>query len=294
MGADHRRSPGWSRHQLHDPLAPSSPGAWLDETAALDLPYEALALRTVLLDMMESAGLFELRTETLAHPRLEELEARIRPSARQVMLDNSTSVESILWTAPAALWYGAMAKALDAQKTVGAGDGAALLLAFASDAGPNGLLWRNARSLRAMHGFHGNFAAGGPYLVLMKCSLQWPNDVIVDTGFVLPVLDGHYGLPVRSHLARDVCRTLIRMMELLDCEGGEVAIRRERQVTGPSACIAITVASRRGMRREKRIICDPPDCELAPPDPMPDSFVVRPSSIGDLTFTKWPMELVRF
>lgn len=203
-----------------------------------------------------------LTAQDLADPYLETIGDRLMVAAACHVLVPSVGLDRAFWTAPDALWEGEIAAGLtqlayDFQRPL-----PGFLCMHASAAGPWGLAWQRSSPLRAAGQLSGDFATGGPYLVLLRCECDWTGKVSICGGFAQPVFHRTLPFPVTCPLERDIVTVLLKIQDLGEAAGRSLKIVRNLQA-GALSPLAIVSAEDAGDRLIGAITCAAP----APPAP---------------------------
>lgn len=296
MRADHGpvQMPALSEHALkvsEMPCAETSPGA-----AAYLLSAEAAMLRALLWDLVAGAGLLQVNTLSRARHGLLDLSQRLKHCAQDLPCRQDNDLPFTLATDPASLWYSTMAEALTERTDAITPNGTAYLCGLANDALPEALVlraptvWRKAGMLRAENGFEGNFAAAGPYLVLMRCTVYRGREVTVNKGFILPVLDTCYIMPVHSGIERAACMAILKRLEALAQGGVAGQITRLSGMADTTGHFCLEITHRDDKIRKAEFVCIP--AGVAPPPALADRFAVTQSAIKDGSLAAWLKHLL--
>lgn len=291
MHTDHRpvHMPTRSQHAFKVLKAPREEANLSDGVCGLSA--EAAMLRALLWDLVTGADLLQVCTPSRAQLGLLDLGRRLQHGAQNLICRQDNGPPFALATDPASLWYSAMAEALAQGTEETTQNAIAYLCGFANDALPEALvlraptIWRKAGILRAENGFEGNFSAAGPYLVLMRCTVYGGSEVTVDKGFILPVLDTCYIMPVNSGLERETCMTILKTLEALASGGVAGRITRLSGIEDNTSRYCLEIKHRDGKSRKAEFVCSSIGSGRNPA--LADRFTVTRSAVKDGSLAAW-------
>lgn len=207
-------------------------------------------------------------------------------AADQHWLDPDIPLSRALWTRPAALWNGQVASGLADLARISAKALPGFLCIHAQDAGPWGLSWQGAPPMRTACRIAGDFTAGGPYRVLLRCESDWTGAVTLTGGFAQAVHSFTLPLPIAHLLERDVLVLLLKVQQLADAAGQAVTIARS--VCGDTLSPLQIVLP--GERIIGAISCSEPahrSAASARCTPCSAAHHVTAQSLADGTFQSW-------
>jgi hypothetical protein len=204
-----------------------------------------------------------------------EFEA-IGKAARTFQLDDGQALADIFWTAPSAIWNGTVARTLRQRQVSSKGrHNVGYLALFCQDASPRILFWSNASPLRLHEPITGTFVAGGPYLVLVQCSLGLRGELTTQGGFAQSVFKHDCFLPVSAGAERDLLGILLALQDRLDNHGWVLTIGRRILDAGIARCFDIEIDAPDGRHAQFRAEW----CETSRLPDAPDSLKIDKDTI---------------
>lgn len=160
-----------------------------------------------------------------------------------------------------------------------------LTLVVATDAGPRGAWFLRAPPLVCPDGMTGDFAPGGPYLVLVVSERDGLGRHRPRYGYAQPILGPDLFMPIRTGVERDVLRVLLRLQEQLDAVGADATIARRIEQGRLGAELEFSLVKPSGKRIDLGLICDGSDQGLA--GLADDCFYTGLQEIADGSLVAW-------
>lgn len=233
-------------------------------------------LASRLLDLLSAAGFGCLDLTRRAHDLASDQHDALRAAAAHFALLGGTVLDQVLWLDLGSLRNGTIADALRRvqaknQRTVG------FLLLCADSICSRAAYFRHSRPLSVRDGIQGDLDIEGPFLVMLKCELDFPGQVIVTRGFAQPVQSHRFMFPVRSAIERDLVTVLMVVQEKMDQYGMALAIDRNLENGSVAPQITARLSNASGTLREVRFNCD----RQMPDDDPARSLSVDRASIRD-------------
>lgn len=248
--------------------------------------------RRALHELMDAAGLTQICSERLAHRGLDETAARLRTAAATFTLNEDQCLATHLWTDPNDLWT---------SKTRGTHIAGPLncsvrpprfLCCHASEANARALYWYNARPQKIDNRLDGSFAAGGPYLTLVRCDQDWTDLPRLAEGYAQSIWSSDVPFPVNSANERALLATLAGFADGLDARGLDLHISRSLTPQGLDDVIVLALSNATGRLCQVALTCVP--SSQAAPEKRAGLPIrhISPADLADHRFLRWLAEQV--
>lgn len=243
------------------------------------LPVQAHAF----LELLEEAGLLRISWEHLAHCGPLETAQRLHNAAASFCLGSGDPLDACLSTNPNDIWRARSSPLAPRPAPASLAHLPRFLCTYAADAGPRSLFWQGTGPLQIDEDLDGDFAQGGPYLVLLHCQREWSGRLRLGGGYAQPVLSASVPFPVRFAAERETLAVLLTLCERLDAQGLDLRLARSIGPAGLCETIRIEILAGNAHILKAAITCT----EHAPACPDGNLLHVTPRSLENGSLLSW-------
>lgn len=209
-----------------------------------------------LLDLLDAAKLNSIAPLDNPCRGWTQQSAEIAAISSFFAIEPGLRLSDVLWTGAREFWNGEMARALAQFASDQTQDSVTgFVFDLADDVGPRGAISEFGRPIIPEDGVRGNFAAGGPFVLLLQCRLDALGHVRMISGFAQPILDRTYCFPVATAFERDILRLLLVLQGRLEDLGVKANISRTIDNSSLDHCLVFSLEAADAQHLRDARIC---------------------------------------